>query len=136
MDLLANGDFATGNLDLETIDLYSTTPSVTRAVHGKGMASGGSTARLFNRSLQRTYAWKRPAEGGSSLRHAGQARPCVARRALANMAAPVTQNTRGARGPTAMVFMNMGGPSTTDEVGDFLSRLFVGNMDSRRAPGY
>ena len=24
-----------------------------------------------------------------------------------------------------MVFMNMGGPSTTDEVGDFLSRLFV-----------
>lgn len=25
-----------------------------------------------------------------------------------------------------MVFMNMGGPSTTDEVGDFLSRLFVG----------
>lgn len=25
-----------------------------------------------------------------------------------------------------MVFLNMGGPSTTDEVGDFLSRLFVG----------
>ena len=25
-----------------------------------------------------------------------------------------------------MVFMNMGGPSATDEVGDFLSRLFVG----------
>lgn len=24
-----------------------------------------------------------------------------------------------------MVFMNMGGPSTTDEVGSFLSRLFV-----------
>lgn len=24
-----------------------------------------------------------------------------------------------------MVFMNMGGPATTDEVGDFLSRLFV-----------
>lgn len=24
-----------------------------------------------------------------------------------------------------MVFMNMGGPSTTDEVGNFLSRLFV-----------
>jgi len=24
-----------------------------------------------------------------------------------------------------MVFLNMGGPSTTDEVGDFLSRLFV-----------
>ena len=25
-----------------------------------------------------------------------------------------------------MVFLNMGGPSTVDEVGDFLSRLFVG----------
>ena len=24
-----------------------------------------------------------------------------------------------------MIFMNMGGPSTTDEVGSFLSRLFV-----------
>jgi protoheme ferro-lyase len=24
-----------------------------------------------------------------------------------------------------MVFLNMGGPSTLDEVGDFLSRLFV-----------
>lgn len=24
-----------------------------------------------------------------------------------------------------MVFLNMGGPSTVDEVGDFLSRLFV-----------
>ncbi|EHY57066.1 ferrochelatase hem15 [Exophiala dermatitidis] len=29
------------------------------------------------------------------------------------------------KGPTAMVFLNMGGPSTTDEVGDFLSRLFA-----------
>ncbi|KAF2862436.1 putative mitochondrial ferrochelatase [Piedraia hortae CBS 480.64] len=29
------------------------------------------------------------------------------------------------KGPTAMVFMNMGGPSTTGEVGDFLSRLFA-----------
>lgn len=38
---------------------------------------------------------------------------------------PVTQNSAGSKGPTAMVFMNMGGPSTTDEVGDFLSRLFV-----------
>ena len=28
-------------------------------------------------------------------------------------------------GPTAVVFLNMGGPSTTDEVGPFLSRLFV-----------
>jgi len=38
---------------------------------------------------------------------------------------PVTQDATGSKGPTAMVFMNMGGPSTTDEVGDFLSRLFA-----------
>ncbi|KAL2761169.1 hypothetical protein ACRALDRAFT_2096190 [Sodiomyces alcalophilus JCM 7366] len=38
---------------------------------------------------------------------------------------PVTQNASGAKGPTAMVFLNMGGPSTTDEVGDFLSKLFA-----------
>ncbi|CAP71253.1 uncharacterized protein PODANS_6_6190 [Podospora anserina S mat+] len=38
---------------------------------------------------------------------------------------PVTQNMTSSRGPTAMVFLNMGGPSTTDEVGDFLSRLFA-----------
>jgi ferrochelatase len=31
----------------------------------------------------------------------------------------------GSKGPTAMVFMNMGGPSTTDEVHGFLSALFV-----------
>jgi hypothetical protein len=42
---------------------------------------------------------------------------------LATPAHPVTRDS----GPgTAMVFLNMGGPSTTDEVGDFLSRLFVG----------
>ncbi|PQE31539.1 ferrochelatase protein [Rutstroemia sp. NJR-2017a WRK4] len=38
---------------------------------------------------------------------------------------PVTQDATGRRGPTAMVLMNMGGPSTTDEVGGFLSRLFA-----------
>jgi hypothetical protein len=38
---------------------------------------------------------------------------------------PVTQNAAGSKGPTAIVFLNMGGPSTTHEVGDFLSRLFV-----------
>lgn len=43
---------------------------------------------------------------------------------MATAAPPVTQNSVGKRGPTAMVFMNMGGPATTDEVGDFLSRLF------------
>lgn len=36
-----------------------------------------------------------------------------------------TQVKQGAKGPTAMVFMNMGGPSTTDEVHGFLSMLFV-----------
>jgi hypothetical protein len=44
---------------------------------------------------------------------------------MATVAPPVTQTTIGSKGPTAMVFMNMGGPSTTDQVGDFLSRLFV-----------
>lgn len=43
---------------------------------------------------------------------------------MASVAPPVTQNSMSRRGPTAMVFMNMGGPATTDEVGDFLSRLF------------
>lgn len=43
---------------------------------------------------------------------------------MATVAPPVTQDSTGRRGPTAMVFMNMGGPATTDEVGDFLSRLF------------
>jgi hypothetical protein len=43
----------------------------------------------------------------------------------AHAAPPVSQDATSSKGPTAMVFMNMGGPSTTDEVGDFLSRLFV-----------
>ena len=42
---------------------------------------------------------------------------------------PVSQNATSSKGPTAMVFMNMGGPSTTGEVGDFLSRLFVGSQE-------
>ncbi|EPE35155.1 Chelatase [Glarea lozoyensis ATCC 20868] len=46
-------------------------------------------------------------------------------RSFATPAPPVTQNATSSKGPTAMVFMNMGGPSTTDEVGDFLSRLFA-----------
>lgn len=44
---------------------------------------------------------------------------------MATVAPPVTQDSVGSKGPTAMVFMNMGGPSTTDEVGGFLSRLFA-----------
>ncbi|MDI1492237.1 MAG: ferrochelatase hem15 [Ramalina farinacea] len=46
-------------------------------------------------------------------------------RLLATVAPPVTQSSTSSQGPTAMVFMNMGGPSTTDEVGPFLSRLFA-----------
>lgn len=46
-------------------------------------------------------------------------------RGFATPVPPVTQNATSSRGPTAMVFMNMGGPSTTAEVGDFLSRLFA-----------
>ncbi|GAB7360183.1 hypothetical protein MBLNU230_g7945t1 [Neophaeotheca triangularis] len=38
---------------------------------------------------------------------------------------PVTQDSAGKQGPTAMVFMNMGGPASTDEVSGFLSRLFA-----------
>ena len=44
---------------------------------------------------------------------------------MATIVPPVTQDATSSKGPTAMVFMNMGGPSTTDEVGSFLSRLFV-----------
>lgn len=47
------------------------------------------------------------------------------------MATPVQakQNAQG----TAIVLLNMGGPSTTDEVGSFLSRLFV-RVNSFPAP--
>lgn len=44
---------------------------------------------------------------------------------FATVAPPVTQDHTGSKGPTAMVFMNMGGPAELDEVGPFLSRLFV-----------
>lgn len=46
-------------------------------------------------------------------------------RGMASVVHPVTQDSMSKHGPTAMVFMNMGGPSTTDDVGSFLSRLFV-----------
>lgn len=44
---------------------------------------------------------------------------------MATAVPPVTQDAAGSKGPTAMVFLNMGGPSTTAEVEDFLGRLFV-----------
>ncbi|KAG5946306.1 hypothetical protein E4U60_004303 [Claviceps pazoutovae] len=46
------------------------------------------------------------------------------RRQFATPVPPVTQDATGSKGPTAMVFLNMGGPSTTGDVGDFLNRLF------------
>ncbi|KAK4155814.1 hypothetical protein C8A00DRAFT_13215 [Chaetomidium leptoderma] len=58
------------------------------------------------------------------LRPLAIAKPCASQaRWFATPAYPVTQGS--SRGPTAMVFLNMGGPSTVDEVGDFLSRLFA-----------
>lgn len=51
-------------------------------------------------------------------------------RHLATPVHPVTQDATGSKGPTAMVFLNMGGPSTLNEVGDFLSRLFVCIIES------
>jgi hypothetical protein len=67
--------------------------------------------------LPKTGAWSRFALPQASIQT----------RSLAThaQAPPVTQDATGSKGPTAMVFLNMGGPSTTDEVGDFLSRLFV-----------
>ncbi|KAF1997116.1 ferrochelatase mitochondrial precursor [Amniculicola lignicola CBS 123094] len=47
------------------------------------------------------------------------------RRRNATVAPSVTQASASSKGPTAVVFMNMGGPSTTDEVGSFLSMLFA-----------
>ena len=44
---------------------------------------------------------------------------------MATVLPPVSQSAKASKGPTAIVFMNMGGPATTDQVGDFLSRLFV-----------
>ncbi len=47
------------------------------------------------------------------------------RRSMATVIPPVTQSSTSRNGPTAMVFMNMGGPQTVNEVGPFLSRLFA-----------
>jgi hypothetical protein len=44
---------------------------------------------------------------------------------LVTLASPVTRNGAASRGPTAIVFLNMSGPSMVDEVSDFLRRLFV-----------
>lgn len=44
---------------------------------------------------------------------------------MATVAPPVTQSSTSRNGPTAIMFMNMGGPATVPEVGPFLSRLFA-----------
>lgn len=49
----------------------------------------------------------------------------IQKQSMATIVPQVTQDATSSKGPTAIVFMNMGGPSTTDEVGGFLSRLFV-----------
>ncbi|OBT52249.1 ferrochelatase [Pseudogymnoascus sp. 24MN13] len=51
----------------------------------------------------------------------------AARRQTRGLATPAATAppTTPSKGPTAIVFMNMGGPSTVPEVGDFLSRLFA-----------
>ena len=59
------------------------------------------------------------------LRTVSRRRLTTSIRKMATIVPPVTQDATSSKGPTAMVFMNMGGPSTTDEVGNFLSRLFV-----------
>lgn len=85
------------------------------------MAFKYSTGQL-SRSLSKATASARNASSPLILALPKQATPQL--RSMATVP-PVTQNSVGSKGPTAMVFLNMGGPSTTDEVGDFLSRLFV-----------
>ncbi|KAJ9236078.1 hypothetical protein DTO207G8_7033 [Paecilomyces variotii] len=71
------------------------------------------------RILTGAYSCIRPAVRNHLTKNAAQ------RSGLATVVPPVTQDATGSKGPTAMVFMNMGGPSTTDEVEDFLARLFA-----------
>lgn len=70
-----------------------------------------------------------PKVAAISTRHATSKHTRCQMRSMATVVPPVTQDATSSKGPTAMVFMNMGGPSTTDEVGDFLSRLFVSSLD-------
>ncbi|EEP79397.1 ferrochelatase [Uncinocarpus reesii 1704] len=79
------------------------------------MALQRSMARLCRREMGGSM-WR-----ASSIANNYSQKGC----GMATAVPPVTQSSTGAKGPTAMVFLNMGGPSTTDEVGDFLSRLFA-----------
>ncbi|KAI9696442.1 MAG: ferrochelatase hem15 [Candelina mexicana] len=78
------------------------------------MALRNPVSQLSRRALQAT-----------TLRLAPSSCSSVQRKSLATVVPPVTQDATSSKGPTAMVFMNMGGPSTTDDVGEFLSRLFA-----------
>lgn len=80
------------------------TTKITRGILANGRAGSAGNFNAFRHSMQRA--------------------------SMASVVPPVTQNSMSAKGPTAMVFMNMGGPSSTDQVGDFLSRLFVGSVRS------
>ncbi|KAI1764566.1 ferrochelatase-domain-containing protein [Hypoxylon sp. FL1150] len=82
------------------------------------MATRHSIARL-----SRKVAGTTPSSSSVGLRLAKIG--ALQTRSFATPVPPVTQNAAGSKGPTAMVFLNMGGPSTVDEVGDFLSRLFA-----------
>ncbi|RYP18154.1 hypothetical protein DL765_004080 [Monosporascus sp. GIB2] len=74
-----------------------------------------------------------PADGG-------QIGGLFARESMGGAVPPVTQNAVGSKGPTAMVFLNMGGPSTVDEAdGDLipLGRLqnYIGTfISNQRTP--
>ncbi|KAL8401637.1 hypothetical protein RB596_008435 [Gaeumannomyces avenae] len=87
--------------------------------------------RQSRRQLSRTLSRQTPISlcAAQNLRSwpslAASAAPAsIQSRCFATPVPPVTQDATGSKGPTAMVFLNMGGPSTTDEVHDFLLRLF------------
>ncbi|KAI6088829.1 ferrochelatase-domain-containing protein [Hypoxylon rubiginosum] len=85
------------------------------------MATRHSIARLSRIAASTAVATPSSSSAGLRLARIG----AFQTRSFATPVPPVTQNAAGSKGPTAMVFLNMGGPSTVDEVGNFLSRLFA-----------
>ncbi|KAI4144291.1 MAG: hypothetical protein L6R39_004254 [Caloplaca ligustica] len=79
--------------------------------------------RLCKPTLPSPLSTTRTAIHGSS--HQTPWRRTWPTRPMATVVPPVMQDSASRNGPTAMVFMNMGGPSTLSEVGPFLSRLFA-----------
>ncbi|KAI1490969.1 hypothetical protein F5X96DRAFT_633568 [Biscogniauxia mediterranea] len=85
------------------------------------MATRHCAAQITRRAAGATKPTTTPTSlRGFTQRHAAT----IQTRSFATPIPPVTQNTTGSKGPTAMVFLNMGGPSTVEEVGSFLSNLF------------